>query len=239
MPNQQRSGFIPTRFPGGLNTTRPHRAMAMQGQPDPSRFITDYDDFLTYLATNWAITLVGAGGTKALIAGNGGLLSVANSAAGIDSTYYQRPVGSFLMVANKRTFFKARFSVDDATLADIQFGLIGIDTTPADATDGIFFRKAAGSTAIQVFVRKDGTTGSSTIANVGTMTTGFVEFAFHYDGKSEVEFFFNDVRVGSITNVLATTFLPDALLATSFGILNGSAVARTLVVDYILAAQER
>lgn len=238
MPNVQRSGFIPTRFPGGLNTSRPFKAMSMLGMLDPSRFIADFDDFFTYLATDWTITTTGTG-TRALGPGNGGLLLITNSAAGTDANYYQR-TPSFVMVAGKRTFFKARVSVDSATLADIQLGLINTDTTPLDATDGIWFRKAAGATTVSVIVRQDATTGSATIANVGALADAtFVELAFHYDGKQEVEFFINDVRVGSILNVLSTTYLPNLPLALSFGVLNGSAVARVLTVDYVFAAQER
>lgn len=239
MPNRQRNGFIPTRFPGGINTTWPHWAMAMMGQPDPTRFITDFDDFITYTATDWLITTVGTG-TRVLTAGNGGLLTVTNSAAAPDANYYQRPAANFLLTPGKRTFFKARFKVDDATLADVQFGLINTDGTPLDATDGIWFRKAAGGTSIIGTVRKDATTGSSSTTSLGTLANDtFIEVAFHYDGKNEVEFFINNVRTGSVTDVLSTTFLPDAALSTSFGILNGSAVAQALTVDYVLAAQER
>lgn len=239
MPNRQRNGFIPTRFPGGINTTWPHWAMAMMGQPDPTRFITDFDDFITYTATDWLITTVGTG-TRALVAGHGGLLAVTNSAAAPDANYYQRATGDFLPAAGKRIFFKTRLKVDNATLADIQVGLINADSTPLDATDGFWIRKAAGATTLSAVVRRDATTGSSSIANIGTMADDtFIELAFHYDGKQETEFFVNNVRMGSVTGILPTTFLPDTLLTNSFGILNGSAAARALTVDYVLAAQER
>ena len=62
-------------------------------------------------------------------------------------------------------------------------------------------------------------------------------FGFAYDGKEEVKFYFNDVHVGSL--VASAAFLPDAALAISVGLGNGEAVAKTMTVDYLFAAQER
>ena len=59
---------------------------------------------------------------------------------------------------------------------------------------------------------------------------------FYYDGKSAIEYYVDDVKLG--TSV--TTNLPDdEELAVSFGIQNGAAAAKTMTVDYIFVSQER
>lgn len=229
--------YDPTRFPKGITNANQGETLENFAAPDPTKLYTDFDDFNTYLATDWTITTTGTG-TRALAAGAGGLLVVTNSAALNDANFYQRTVASFVPTANKRTFFKARFKVDDATAAVVQLGLILADTTPLDATDGIYFLKANGSTAIQAFVRKDATTGSTTNSNIGTLVNDtFITLGFEYNGKGSVMFYVNDARVARLD--ASSTYLPDAPLALSFGVSNGTAAARALTLDYILGASER
>lgn len=229
----------PTRFPSGLNTTPPTHSMANMGQIDPSRIYTDFSDFFVYVAGDWTITLVGAGGTKALADGAGGLLSIANSAGVADSTYYQRKTAAFVPVAGKRSFFKIRMKLDDVALTIFQAGLILTDTTPLDATDGIYFIKPVAATATgDVYVRKDATTGSTSATGVVTFVNDtFTTLAWEFDGKNTVKFYQDNTLVARLD--ASSTYLPDANLALSFGFTNGSAVARTLTVDYVLAATER
>lgn len=232
-----RPPYKPTRFPKGINNALPTETLNNLASPDPTKLYTDFDDFNTYLATDWTITTTGTG-TRALGAGAGGLLVVTNSAALNDANFYQRTVASFVPTANKRTFFKARFKVDDATAAVVQMGLILTDTTPLDATDGIYFLKANGSTAIQAFVRKDATTGSTTNSNIGTLVNDtYITLGFEYNGKDAVLFYVDDAMVARLS--ASSTYLPDAALALSFGVSNGTAVARAMTLDYIFGASER
>jgi len=227
----------PTRFPGGLNTTALPNAMAQMGQLDPSKFHSFFDDFDLFLATDWTITKTGTG-TTALTSGDGGLLLLTNTAAAPDAIWMQLVASSFLMAANKKAFFKCRFKVSDATQSVIQMGLVITDTTPLDATDGIYFQKDDGDAQIDVFVRKNATTGSISATNVGTLVSDtYITLAWYYDGVDSVKFYINDALAETLDGT--STYLPDAVLAVSLGIQNGEAVAKNMTVDYIFAAKER
>lgn len=226
-----------TRYPSGLTNAAPYGPLGNLTMLDPSKLHSFFDDFDTYLATDWTITETGTA-TQALTAGDGGLLLVTNSAADNDASFQQLTTATFLMAAGKRAFFKCRFKVSDATQSDVQVGLVVTDTTPLDATDGIYFQKDDGDAQIDVYVRKNATTGSTSATNVGTLVDDtFIVLGFAYDGKSEVAFFIDDVKVSSLDG--SSTYLPDATLAVSFGIQNGEAVAKTMTVDYVFAAKER
>jgi hypothetical protein len=64
--------------------------------------------------------------------------------------------------------------------------------------------------------------------------------AFYFDGRQYVYLYKDDAQVARVdlTSTL-TTYLPDTELTVSFGIQNGEAVAKTMSIDYIFAAQER
>ena len=236
MPSTNIAPRNPTRFPGGLSINRPTDAMARMGQIDPTAFYTDVEDFSTYTAANWTVTSVGTG-SRALVAGAGGLLAVTNSAGIADSNFLQRTVAAFAPVAGKRAFFKVRMKLSDASLTTFQAGLVIQDTTPLDATDGIYFQKASGSAVITAYVRKNATTGSTSVAVGSFVADTFVTLAWHYNAANVVELFVNDAKVGSLD--ASSTYLPDTPLALSFGVGNGEAVAKVGTFDYIMAAIER
>ncbi len=225
-----------TRFSKGVTNARPNTSLAYMGQPDPTKFNTYFDDFNTFLASDWVITAIGIG-TTALTAGDGGLLLVTTSAAAPDSRSHQLAVATFTFTAGKRMFFKAAGTLSNATLSVLQLGLVVTATTPTDATDGIYFLKPAGTDNIGAFVRRDATTGNLSNTAIAVATTAYTSYGFEYDGKETVTFFINDVAVGSLPCTSVNS--PDATLAVSFHLGNGDAVARTFSLDYILAAKER
>lgn len=228
---------VTTRFPKGVTNVAKNNTLGMMGQLDPSKFHTYFSDFDTYAAADWTVTETGTT-TQALTAGDGGLLLVTNSAADNDATFMQLSVASFLMEANKKAFFKIRFKVSDATQSDVQVGLVITDATPLDATDGIFFQKDDGDTHLDFYCQKDGSTGQITTIDIGELADDtYIDLGWYYDGSDAVDAYINDVKVASLD--ASSTYLPDATLAVSFGIQNGEAVAKTMTVDYVLAAKER
>jgi hypothetical protein len=230
-----------TRFTNGVTNAEKDATLGFMGQPDPTKFHSYFNDFDTYAAGDWTITKTEAGAgsaTQALTAGPGGLLLLTNDAADNDAQFFQLTVASFALVASKRAFFKARFKVSDATQSDLQIGLIVTDTTPLDATDGIYFMKDDGDANLDVYVRKDATTGSNSATAVATLVNDtYVTVGFFYDGRGKVHYFVDDVKVEQLD--ASSSYLPDANLAVSFGIQNGEAVAKTMTLDYIFAAVER
>lgn len=227
----------PVRYPGGVTNAPVRSALANMGQLDPTKFHTFFDDFDRYTAANWTVTNVGTP-TVALAAGDGGILSITNGASDDNSSFHQNTVASFLLTAGKKTFFKARFKMSDATQSDFQLGLVVTDTTPFDATDGIYFMKDDGDAQLDFYCRKNATTGSTSQNNIYTIVNDtYLTIGFVYNGKDQVSAFVNDREVYTLD--ATSTYLPDTTLAVSFGAQNGEAVAKILSLDYIFAAQER
>jgi hypothetical protein len=226
----------PTRFPVGVTNSAPGTNTGMYGLPDPSSWHQYFDDFDTYLAGQWTITAVGAG-TTALTDIDGGAILLTNAAADDDSRFHQKVGEGFLMTAGKPAIFKARFKVSDATQSDLVIGLQVTDTTPLDATDGIYFIKADGSTSLSAVCRKNATTGSTSLTAATLANDTFVTVGWYYDGKASVAVFVDDAQVGTLDG--SSAYLPDTELTVSFGIQNGEAVAKTMTVDFILASESR
>jgi len=229
---------MPTNFIGGVSTAEAGNPLFDFGMPDPTKWIVFWDDFHQYLASDWTITTTEAGAgsaTEALTNVQGGALLITNDAADNDADFFQTVGESFKFIAGKKTMFKVRFQTSDATESDLVFGLQITDTTPLAVTDGVYFRKDDGDALIDFVVIKNST--ATTATGIATLTAAtWTTLAFVYDGISAVHYYVNDVRIGqSVT----TNLCDDEELAVSFGIQNGEAVAKTLTIDYILAAQER
>lgn len=231
----------PARFPGGVTTVRATNPLGEYGLPDPTRWHTYFEDFDTFTAGDWTITTTEAGtgsATEALTDADGGVLLVTNDDADNDADHFQKVGEGFLMAAGKKSVFKVRFKTSNATQTDLQFGLVITDTTPLDATDGIYFLKADDAATFVLICRKDATTGSTTTAALASLSDDtWHTLAWAYDGKAEIKAFLDDVHVGSLA--VSSSYLPDTELTVSFCIVNGSAGAKTLSVDYLFAAAQR
>ncbi len=231
----------PTRFTSGVTTADRTAALGFFGLPDPTGWHVYFNDFDTFNTAEWTITTVEAGAgsaTEALTDADGGVLLVTNDAADNDADFFNKVGESFLLESGKRAFFKARFKVSDATQSDFVMGLQVTDTTPLDATDGIYFMKDDGDALLDVYCRKNATTGSTSATGIATVVSDtYMTVGLAYDGKSSLAYFVNDVQLGTLD--ASSSYLPDTELTISFGIQNGEAVAKTMSVDYILAAKER
>jgi hypothetical protein len=227
-----------TRFPYGLTNVGETDLFADMVQPDPTLFHTYFNDFDTYTAGDWTVTETDSGATQALTAGDGGLLLITNTAANDDLVALQKNPAAFTFTAGKKTFFRCRFKVSDATQSDLIFGLQVVDSTPLDVTDGIYFLKADGAATVDFICRKNASTGSTSASAVATMANDtFIELGFYYDGQSKVAYEVNGSVLGSLD--ASSTYLPDTICTVSFALQNGEAVAKTMTVDYVYVAKER
>jgi|TARA_R110000868_G_scaffold152102_1_gene376691 hypothetical protein len=227
-----------TRFPYGLTNVSETNLFADMVQPDPTLFHSYFNDFDTYAAGDWVVTETQAGATQALTAGDGGWLLLTNSAADDDLVALQKTPAAFSFTAGKKSFFRCRFKVSDATQSDVVFGMQVVDTTPLDVTDGVYFLKADGSTSVSVICRKNATTGSTSASAIATLANDtFIELGFYYDGESKIAYEVNGSVLGSLD--ASSSFLPDTITTVSFAIQNGEAAAKTMTVDYVYAATER
>lgn len=227
-----------THFPNGLSNVAKTNELGNMGQLDPTQFHTYFNDFDTYVAGEWTITTVEAGGgsaTEALTDADGGVLLITNDSADNDSDFFNKVGESFKFESGKKLWFKSRFKVSDATQSDFIMGLQITDTTPLDVTDGVFFQKDDGDANLDFHVEKNNTaTSSSAIATVSNNT--YLTVAFYYNGSDNIAAYVDGVLKD---NVAVTNLPDDEELTISFGIQNGEAVAKTMSIDYILVAKER
>lgn len=228
-----------TRLPGGVSTKDATNGVFYHyPYPDPTKCYSYFNDFTAYLAAEWTITTTEAGAgsaTEALNNAAGGQLLVTNAAGDNDSDEFQLLNESFLMVAGKKSWFECRFQTSDATQSDILFGLVITDTAAIDGfTDGVVFQKDDGDTDIGFISYKDsaGTT-NTTVATLADDT--WIKMGFYFDG-ADFFLYADDVQK---SREKAATIPDDEELRVSFALQNGEAVAKTMTVDYVFAAQER
>ena len=234
-----------THFTSGVTNVVANGDGGRLKQPDPIKYHVYHEDFDKYTAGDWVITTTEAGGgdaTEALGDGDGGLLVITNDAADNDSDELQWAGGSggviesFKYEAAKGLYFKTRFKVNDATQSDFAVGLIITDTAFIDGTtDGIYFRKADGSTSMELVIEKDST---ETTVSCGTAADDtFMTLGFYYDPRiRKFSVYKDNVKVGTAVNTNAPD---DEELAVSFAIQNGAAAAKVMTMDYLSAGKER
>lgn len=234
----------PVRYPQGLGTATKFGPLHNMPRPHPSLpAFAIADDFSTYVAGNWTVTAIGAG-TQALVADEPfGALALTNAAADNDGNQIQYTTENFTLTAGKKCWFETRLKFNEATQNDWAFGLMVLDTTILGAvdgdgfTDGIYFAKEDGDTQIDVGVQKDTTTGQNRSTNIATADTSYHTYGFEYDGVAEVKFYIDGVQKATLA--ATATYLPDTPITVSFALLNGEAVAKSMTIDYFVAAIER
>jgi hypothetical protein len=228
-----------THFTSGVTNVGVDSTLGKLKAPAPHKYHTYFNDFDTYLASDWTITTTEDGtgsATEALADGDGGLLLLTNAAGDNDKDFLQLVKEGFKFESGKQLAFNMRFKTNDATQTDIVAGLQLTDTSPLDVTDGIFFLKSDGAATISFIVEKDSTQSTLTLPNSLADDT-FMTLGFVYDPKDQkFHVFQNNVLAGT---VVSTNAPDDEELTVSFGIQNGAAAAKTLTVDYIGASKER
>lgn len=227
----------PVRYADGVTNVGSDKALGQFLAPDPTKVHLFFEDFDTYTAAQWTVTETQAGATEALTDGDGGLLLITNTATEDDVVSMQKVGESFLMASGKKAWFKCRFQTSDATQNDILFGLVITDTSPLACTDGVFFRKVDGSTSINFVSVKN--SAESELQGVGTLANATnISLGWYFDGLTTFYIYVDDVLVGTLTKTSAS-FPDDEELTPTMHLENGSAGAKTMTVDYILAAKER
>ena len=228
-----------THFTSGVTNVGTDSTLGKLKAPAPHKYHQYFNDFDTYLASDWTITTTEDGtgsASEALADGDGGVLLVTNAAGDNDHDFFQLVKEGFKFESGKQIGFHVRFKTNDATQTDIVAGLQLTDSTPLDVTDGIFFLKSDGAATISFIVEKDSTQSTLTLPNSLADDT-FMTLGFIYDPKDQkFHVFQNNVLAGT---VVSTNAPDDEELTLSFGIQNGAAAAKTLSVDYVGAYKER
>lgn len=234
----------PTRFPSGVSTASRNTTLWNFPYPDATKYITYWDDFFQYVAGDWTVTETQAGATQALGDIVGGALVLTNSTTDNDLNEVQRVGEAFMPVAGKKFFMKARFKVNEVIESDALVGIAVTDTDPiaGPPTDGIYFLKSDGAATVDLVVRKNATTGSTSASAIATMVADtFITLGIYFDGVRYVQYFVDDVHTGTLDLTTSpSAYLPDTECRVTLLVQQGEGTnAKSLTCDYILVSQER
>lgn len=234
----------PVRYPNGVTNVGKNNPMSDLLMPDPTKVITYFNDFHNYTSGDWTLTETAAGATQATTNASGGVIALTHDGAGgaTDVVQLQLTAETFKLASGKKFWLKTRFAATAATMANfgVLVGLAITDTSAvAGVTDGIYFRKATGASALEAVLEKDSTETAITIAAAPGLTTAtYVELALYYNGRDMVEVWADGVKVGSTTTL--TNLCDDEELTVTLASVNATgAAANVLSVDYIFVALER
>lgn len=155
----------PTRLSAGSTTDSRYNLLSDSGFGNPFFYHQFQDDFDNQLGATglYTSTLVGTGVAGAHAAGDGGISSFVTGATASSSSLIQLPAASvnlpgmstvspYLPTSIKKLFYLARISLSNITNMDFIAGLCNTGATFAagapSVTDGIYFHKPAGGTAL-------------------------------------------------------------------------------------------
>ena len=193
--------------------------------PSDQTFYMYHNDFFTYNSGDWTITTTEAGtgsASEAVTSSAGGALLLTNAAGDNDLDFLQLKGEGF--------------KLSDVDQSDFVMGLGITDTTPLDTTDGVFFISADGDAGLDFLVEKDNS--ATTTEDVATMADDtFITVTWFIDPDASKVFY--SVNNAAPVGVVNTNLPDDEELTVSFGIQNGEAVAKTMTIDYVVAAVER
>lgn len=236
----------PVRFPTGVATDTKGLPLADYGNRNPFFYHEWEDDFDSL---NAAYVVTKTTGTAGVIAGDGGILKLLTSATLNDLTSIQLPAASFSFTAGKKSFFLCRLQIDDAVNGEFNVGLIDTGATPFAPTDGLYFKKATGSTAL-VLASMVGSaeTDIAIPAGVNPLANAtYIDLGWYVDRNQNVLAFVAGQYVGFQAEDVAVVgpqargvpALTGANLNFTLAVGAGTAAARTMLVDFAMTAKER
>lgn len=227
-----------TRYPNGVNNRFDNDVFANLKMPDCSIYHLFYEDFDQYTAAQWVLGGVGTPVAPALVAGDGGLLSLATSAADNDNNWIQQAATAWTFTPGKKLFFRARVAaIDSSTECDIALGLqVAVAANEIlIPTDGVFLRKADNISNFVLVSRVGGVeTISTQFGPIVSPATPF-EVSLAYDGQGNI--------LGSLNGQVSVSITPAALTAVPLritaGVQAGNAAVRTMLLDQLVCYKER
>lgn len=232
----------PQRYSTGVTNVASSDPMGQLLFPDPTLCHIFFDDFNLYRAADWVITTVETGSATEVIQDeDGGVLKLTNGTADDDSDMLQlsgdggsTAMEIFALESGKKAWFKTRCKISDKTESEFIIGLTDADTTPLDASDGIFFIKADDVATVD-FKAVKASVASVASSIVSAADDTYLTLAFYYDGKDTIEYWVDGNKEGT----LAADTLPTTELTVTFGVKNGTGAAKEFDIDYIFAAKQR
>lgn len=204
-------------------------------------YATDFDD---QVAATWLVTKSAGSAAPAVTAGDGGLLKLVNTGAGATDFVYMQFAGnsgaattSWQWAATLDMFMQWSINVDDATNSNVFVGLEQVTVTPFTFLDSLGFFKAQGATAL-VFQSKAGGSTFSIPCGALVAATAFDCVAAYTAVDGIWRAWVNGVYQGSLTAAQSAGTSTN-VMTTTIALLNATAVAHTLVVDYAMISKVR
>ena len=217
------------------------------------RFQYFSDDFLQYPGPNtageaggWLLTETAAGGGNAQRVDvddsvQFGVLKLLTDNADNDTEILQLVGEPWRYVKGKRLWFGARVALQVANDGECFFGLAITDLSPVASlpSDGLFFEKAETAVKMDFHARKGGTSTEKTSVDKSNMADAtYHEYAVYVDELGNVHVFYDGDEVASIAASDAN--LPNTEdLTLILAYQTGAAAAQSMLVDWVLIAQER
>lgn len=227
-----------TRYPGGLANVVEGSLFGDLKQPSPTKYHVFFDDFDRYTAGDWVVTETDAGATQALVGADGGQLVITNTAGITDAVNLQWAGGAGAFIGNftfdpaKDLFVAAKFKLDNASLPTALIGL-----RSSNSTNTVALIKAGGAATLLARVQSSTGTVSTTVAGAAMVADTFVVAGLAYTAADGKMTFFQDDAASPVTGWVAPAAA--TLMAPNIGMVNTTAVARVMTLDWVFFAKQR
>jgi hypothetical protein len=209
-----------------------------------TKYITEFQslpaDNTTIDPTEFAVTMVEAGGTSTAVIGDvsGGALVITaagNEDDGVSLQLGNANTGEWVDLSGSTVcYFGITFQVNDADQTDCFFGVAVTDTALlGGVTDGLYFRSVDESAVLNFVLEKDSVESTTAVATLTDAADVTAEW--YYDG-STVKAYINGTEVASIAATDAS-FPDDMLMRLSMEFLSGEAVANTCTIKRVRLIQ--
>jgi hypothetical protein len=172
----------PTRYPSGVSTyPKAHVFRDFPMVPSPNQSMTD-QEMIPYIAGQWTVTTTTAtvtAGTGTPGTGfNGGLTSLAvttasGGKAGLSLNGNISTGQQLQFIPGNKLWFEAQVAHNSTLLSDgttvARYGLIDLTDPTGTITNGVYFERAAGGTALNLVIKNTGLTGSTVTTTVNNV----------------------------------------------------------------------
>lgn len=257
----------PARFPSGVTTDPIWGPLAQMGLPNPLFYHCFWDDFDITVASMWNRSTTN-GGTAVNTPGDGGRLLFTTGIVSGNFEEIQLTSGGYTFTAGKKQFFLTRVQLADVLNTSLLAGLANTNSSPFTlTTDGLYFFHASGAADNLVLRHSLASvntdiiipTTAYTLANATDIDLGFyvdrMQDIYAFVGSQLVGYFpqsgtgpvsssgvsilpVKGPVVGNDQQVRPLVF-PAGILNITLAIASGSAGAKTMTTDFILASKER